>query len=137
MIHFEMIVSMLGMGSMAEALTRCVYCSSAVETIAPQHTYGRCKKCRKQMPMAPIEEHVTRLGALYHGGLQAVEDADAAKASQLLAAFIETLRRDVGDAVVKEMFLAQEALRLVHAAEGTKYSLTSRDLESSAEVLNG
>ena len=89
------------------------------------------------MPMAPIEEHVTRLGALYHGGLQAVEDADAAKASQLLAAFIETLRRDVGDAVVKEMFLAQEALRLVHAAEGTKYSLTSRDLESSAEVLNG
>lgn len=88
--------------------------------------------------MAPIEEHVARLGTLYHTSLKAVEEADVARASQLLAVFIETLRRDVGDAAVREMFLAQEVLRLVHAARGTTYAPTSRDLDSrSRDALDG
>merc|ERR1740128_14799 len=113
---FEQWPSYDGMTSLARVLTRCAHCGGDVQTLAPLHTYGRCQTCKKQTAMAPIEEHVARLGALYHSGMRAMDEHDLAKAAQLLSGFIDTAQRQVGRHVVRELYLAQEALRLCTAA---------------------
>lgn len=51
-----------------------------------------------------------------------MDKAEVDKSVQLLSMFIDMMETLVGDMPVRELFLAQEALRLCLGTKGTKYS---------------
>lgn len=115
------------MDDMQTALTRCLYCLGRVEKMTGrgQTVYVKCAACKKQMAATAIDEKIQELQALYRSGMAAMDGVQIDKAVQLLSLFISVVERAASGRPIKELHLAQEALRLCLGTSGTKYAASS------------
>ena len=115
------------MDDMQTVLTRCLYCLGRVEktTGRGETAYVKCLVCKKQMAAAAIDEKVQELQALYRSGMVAMDAVQIDKAVQLFSLFISVVERAACGRPIKELHLAQEALRLCLGTSGTKYAASN------------
>lgn len=108
------------MTDMESALTCCPHCRGSVSSI--NASYARCLQCKKQSTWQAIKRPVNEIMTLYQTALRTMDQAQVDKAVQLLCLFIELVESLVEDRPIRELYLAQEALRLCLGTFGTKYS---------------
>ena len=107
----------------------CPQCgeSSCLSQHPSAPAYARCSRCKKQSPWEAVQRPTEEMTKLYQTAMQLMDQAQVEKAVQLLCLFIDMLDRLVETlkpppAPIRELYLAQEALRLCVGTFGTKYS---------------
>lgn len=109
-----------GMPDMESVLTCCPHCRGPLQSV--NSSYARCTVCKKQSPWEAVRRPVHELDTLYQTALRVMDQAQVDKAVQLLSLYVDMMEKLVGDKPVRELHLAQEALRLCLATYGTRYS---------------
>lgn len=112
-----------GMSDMETALTCCPLCRGPVQSV--NSSYARCLKCKKQSLWEAIRRPVDEISSLYQTAMRIMDLGQVDKAIQLFSLYIEMMETLIEDMPIRELFLAQEALRLCLGTYGTKYSATS------------
>jgi reverse gyrase len=112
------------MTDMETILTCCPLCRGTVQSTANE-SYARCLKCKKQSLWEAIRRPVEEITALYQNAMRIMDLGQVDKAIQVLSLYIEMMETLVGDVPVRELLLAQEALRLCLGTYGTKYCATT------------
>ena len=107
------------MPEMETVLTCCPQCRGQVKSL--NSSYVRCLKCKKQSPWEAVRRPVDEMMTLYQTAMRTMDQAQVDKAVQLLSLYIELMEQLVDDLPIRELFLAQEALRLCLGTYGTKY----------------
>ena len=113
-----------GMTDIETILTCCPLCRGTVQSTANE-SYARCLKCKKQSLWEAIRRPVEEITALYQNAMRIMDLGQVDKAIQVLSLYIEMMETLVGDVPVRELLLAQEALRLCLGTYGTKYCATT------------
>lgn len=107
-----------------DVLSCCPFCRGRVKAL--NKSYVKCVACKKQSTLDAVSRPVNELNALYQAGLKLMDEAQVTKAVELLAAFIDTVEMLLPkDRPVRELCLAQEALRLCLGTYGTTYTAES------------
>ena len=110
----------------------CPQCgeSSSLSQHPTAPAYARCSRCKKQSPWEAAQRPTEEMTKLYQTAMQLMDQAQVDKAVQLLSLFIDMLDKLVENlnpspAPIRELYLAQEALRLCFGTYGTKYAANS------------
>lgn len=112
-----------GMPDMESVLICCPLCRGSVQSV--NSSYARCTKCKKQSLWEAIRRPVDEISSLYQTGMRIMDLGQVDKAIHVLGLYIEMMETLVEDLPIRELFLAQEALRLCLGTYGTKYVATS------------
>lgn len=108
------------MPEMEQALTCCPMCRGAVTSV--NSSYARCLKCKKQSSWEVIRRPVQEVTTLYQTAMRIMDQGQIEKAIELMSLYIELIESLVEDQPIRELYLAQEALRLCLGTFGTIYS---------------
>lgn len=109
------------MPDLHNVLSCCPFCRGRVKAI--NAAYVKCVSCKKLSTLDAVRRPVNELDVLYQTGLKVMDEGQVEKAVELLAAFIDTVEAILPeDRPVRELLLAQEALRLCLGTYGTTYS---------------
>lgn len=112
-----------GMPDMESVLICCPLCRGSLQSV--NSSYARCTKCKKQSLWEAIRRPVDEISSLYQTGMRIMDLGQVDKAIHVLGLYIEMMETLVEDLPIRELFLAQEALRLCLGTYGTKYVATS------------
>lgn len=127
------------MVDLESVLTCCPHCGGSV-TKVEQTTYLRCLNCKKPSIWDDVHRPVEEMTNLYQTAMGVMDLGQLDKAVQLLGLFIDMMEaflrtsttkkkklgtRTTPNRPVRELFLAQEALRLCFGTLGTKYAADS------------
>ncbi|XP_046652353.1 SET and MYND domain-containing protein 4-like [Daphnia pulicaria] len=112
-----------GMTDMETILTCCPLCRGTVQSV--NDSYARCLKCKKQSLWEAIRRPVAEITTLYQTAMRLMDLGQVEKAIRVLGVYIEMMETLVADVPVRELLLAQEALRLCLGTYGTKYCATT------------
>lgn len=118
------------MRDLETALTCCPLCRGKVKPVDQVSSYVRCLKCKKPSALEAVRRPVEEMTTLYQTAMSVMDQGQIDKAIQLLSLFIDmieaflraTSSKGTESTPIRELYLAQEALRLCQGVCGTKYS---------------